>query len=162
MDAVNHIGLMMAFVVYDTLLKSDMYYHSWGEVELTDRATGAKTKQYHPDDTMKSAAEIAAPIATELLKHFPGFFIAAATTDVPNPRPSIDAPKMKAVIRVVEYAIKYMKHEMNNKPAITMRKLLNDFYLYLLWKSIQDIVDNKSGESFEKFRLYYPEAMQFL
>lgn len=161
MDAVNHIGLMMAFVVYDTLLKSDLYYHSWKDSEHTNKATGVKTKQYHPDDTMKSAAEIAAPIAAELLKHFPGFFIGAVTAEVPNPKPSIESPQMEMVIRVVDYAIKYMKNEMQ-KSATTMRKLLNDFCLYLLWKSIQDIVDHKPQESFEKFRLYYPQEMQFL
>lgn len=142
MDAANHVGLMMAFVVYDTLLKSDLYSHAWKQVG----------NQWHPNDQLKPDAEITTAISAELLKQFPIYFI---QTDVPSPRPSADSQTMKEVIKVLEYTIKHLKYEINKNAQMTMRKLLDNFYLYLLWKSIEDIVDSQPGESFVKFREHH-------
>lgn len=147
MDAANHIGLMMAFIVYDTLLKSDLYSHEWKEV----------VQQWQPNDELKPDAEITAVISAELLKHFPLYFI---PTDTPNLRPSVESQKMKDIIKVLEYTIKHIKHEMKQNAQMTMRKLLDDFYLYLLWKSIEEIVDRQPDESFVKFREHHMDKTQ--
>lgn len=131
---------MIAFVAYDTLLRSDVYDHSWDGTS-NDSAEPSTSKHWLPVETLKANAEITQMIALELQKYFPKLLL--------------ESRKKEELNQVLDYAIKQMKFEMQKNRRITMRKLLDDFYLYLLWISVQDIIDNKTP-SLASYRKHYP------
>lgn len=150
-DATKHTGLIVAFVVYDTLLKSDNYNHKWIYGEAASPANPTlKSELWHPYDEMKAISEIVASIKLKLLKQFPTIFVGPDGTNR-----IVDSSEIEDVDLVLDYTVTQLIIKMRGKPPTIMGKLLDEFYLYLLWISIQDIIDHNKQPSFANFRKYH-------
>lgn len=135
---------MMAFVIYDTLLSADLYTQSWKQEAITNKETGTKFNKWIPVETFKTDAQIIQLIKTELLKYFPKFLE--------------DVQANQALTHALKYTVRQLKFEMGKNVRITMRELLDGFYRYLLWTSIEDIMDGKTSVSFTSYMEHYPEG----
>lgn len=152
MDAVEHTGLIIAFAVYDMLLKSDIYYSSWTEVKVTDHTSGHASVQWRPLDNLRPTYDIVFPMKAKLLKQFPTIFVDPKSTNR-----IVDSLEIGKVAHAIEYTMNQLKVKLRGKTPNTIEKLLDDFYLYLLWISIQDIIDHNEQPSFVNYRKYYLE-----